>query len=306
MLGFLAPEPGLRLPLPAVYGLLAFAILSMGVNWPVMSTALETLSPWWMASIRLMIASVTMLAVVAMTGRLEPPPRRDLPIVVSVATFRMAAVFLLVFSGLEIVPPGRSSILVWTASLWTIPFAVVLLGERMNRLRWVGLAAGMAGILLVFDPTRLDWTEGRVILGHLLLIGAAISQAGVSVHVRRHRWVSSPFRLMPWQLLVAVVPVTAAALAVEGVPSIDWSVGLVANLGFQGIVVSGFAILAQMTVLLSHPAISTNLILMAVPVVGLLSSVAFVGEDLTVALVAGMLLVLGGVAAARRADSGGG
>jgi drug/metabolite transporter (DMT)-like permease len=108
---------------------------------------------------------------------------------------------------------------------------------------------------------------------------------------------------MPWQLLVACVPVTAVALAVDGLPAIDWSAGLIANLAFQGIVVSGFAILAQMTVLLSHPAISTNLILMAVPVVGLLSSVVFVGETLTAALVAGMLLVLGGVAAARLADS---
>jgi drug/metabolite transporter (DMT)-like permease len=303
VLSLLAPEPGRRLSLPAVYGLLAFAILAMGVNWPVMATALKAVSPWWMASIRLVAASITMFAIVAATGRLERPPRQDLPIVASVATFRLALVFLLVFSGLEIVPPGRSSILVWTASLWTIPFAVVVLGERMNRLRWIGLASGMAGILLVFDPTRLDWTEGRVILGHLLLLGAAISQAGVSVHVRRHRWASSPFRLMPWQLLVACVPVTAVALAVDGLPSIDWSAGLIANLAFQGIVVSGFAILAQMTVLLSHPAISTNLILMAVPVVGLLSSVVFVGETLTAALVAGMLLVLGGVAAARLADS---
>jgi drug/metabolite transporter (DMT)-like permease len=108
---------------------------------------------------------------------------------------------------------------------------------------------------------------------------------------------------MPWQLLVALVPVTAAALVVDGVPSIDWSAGLVANLAFQGVVVSGFAILAQMTVLLSHPAISTNLILMAVPVVGLLSSVLFVGEHLTLALVGGMILVLVGVSAARLADS---
>jgi drug/metabolite transporter (DMT)-like permease len=253
--------------------------------------------------LRLTIAAVTLLAVAAATGRLDRPHPRDYTIVLSVAVFRLAAVFLLVFLALEIVPPGRSSILVWTASLWTIPIAVAFLGERMSPLRWLGLAAGMAGILLVFEPTRLDWTDGRVILGHLMLLAAAVAQAGVSVHVRRHTWRSTPFRLMPWQLLVAAVPMVVIALIVEGVPDIDWSFGLAANLAFQGIVVSGFAIWAQLTVLRKHPAISTNLLLMAVPVVGLAASMITVDERLTVGLAGGMVLILLGVAAARVADA---
>jgi len=125
----------------------------------------------------------------------------------------------------------------------------------------------------------------------------------VSVHVKHHRWLSTPLGLLPWQLLVATLPILAIGLSIEGFPAIDWSPGLLANVAFQGVVVSGFAVWGQMTVLRSHPAISTNLALMTVPVVGLLSSVALVGESLSGSVVAGLMLVLLGVAVSRSADS---
>jgi len=288
----------------AVYVVLFLVVLALGVNWPVMSIALRSVSPLWMAAFRLVAATATVLVLTAATGRLEAPHRKDYPVVASVAVFGLALVFVLVFFALEIVPPGRSSILVWTAGLWTVPIAVAFVGEHMGRRRWLGLMTGIAGMLLVFEPARLDWADGRVVLGHLMLLGAALTHAGVAVHIRRHRWVSTPLRLLPWQLAAATLPMAALALAVEGLPSVAWTPGLAANLVFQGVVVSGFATWGQMTVLRSHTAIGTNLVLMLVPVVGLLSSVLVVGETLTVAVVAGLVLVVAGVATARVADSG--
>jgi drug/metabolite transporter (DMT)-like permease len=257
----------------------------------------------WLAASRLIAGAVTLLLLTSLTGRLSLPPRQDLSMVLSIAAIRLALVFVLVFFALEIVPPGRSSILVWTASLWTVPIAVTFIGEHMTRARWIGLTAGIIGILFVFEPTRLDWSDGRVIVGHAMLLGAAMAHASVSVHVRHHSWESTPLGLLPWQLLVAAAAVLVIALATDGIPTVDWSAGLVANLVFQGVVVSGFALWGQMTVLRSHPAISTNLALMLVPVVGLLSSVIVVDETLSLGVVAGLVLVLIGVVVSRVGDS---
>lgn len=294
-------SPG-RLQPHAVYPLLAFVILALGVNWPVMSIALRSMPPIWLAASRLVAAAATLFLLTSLTGRLALPPRQDLSMVLSVAAFRLAALFVLVFFALEIVPPGRSSILVWTASLWTVPIAVTFIGEQMSRARWIGLTVGIVGILLVFEPTRLDWSDGRVILGHAMLIGAAMAHASVSVHVRHHSWESTPLGLLPWQLLVASAAVVVIALVTDGIPTVEWSAGLVANLLFQGVVVSGFALWGQLTVLRSHPAISTNLALMLVPVVGLLSSVIVVDETLSAGVVAGLVLVLIGVVISRVGD----
>lgn len=292
-----------RLRSQAVYPLLIGVVIVLGLNWPLMSIGLRSISPIWLATFRLIGAAITLFALTISTRRLSRPPRQDYPIVLSVAVFRLALTFILVFSALEIVPPGRSSILAWTTSLWTVPIAVVFLGERMNRLRWLGLTAGIAGILFVFEPTRLDWTDSRVIIGHAMLLTAAVLNASVSVHVRHHSWASTPLSLLPWQMLTAAIPVLVIALATEGIPSINWTLGLAAIVVYQGTFASGFALWGQLTVLRTHPAISTNLALMAVPVIGLLSSAVIVDEPLSAAVVIGLGLVLAGVAASMLADS---
>ncbi len=153
-----------RLRPVAVYPLLAIVVVSFGVNWPVMATGLESISALWMSSFRLIGACATTALIALFTGRLARPARGDYPILLSVAV-RLALVFVFVFSALEIVPPGRSAILVWRASLWTVPLAVIFVGERMSSTRWAGVVIGIAGILFVFEPTRLDWGDGRVLLG---------------------------------------------------------------------------------------------------------------------------------------------
>ncbi|MGI9648339.1 MAG: DMT family transporter [Acidimicrobiia bacterium] len=277
------------------YFLLALVVLILGINWPLLATGLESISPLWLAVFRLTGGTLTVLLFAAATGRLVRPPRQDYPIIGSVAVFRLALVFILVFGALEFVPPGRSSILVWTTSLWTVPLAAFFVDEHMDRLRWLGLIIGLGGIVLVFEPTRLDWTDGRLLLGHLMLLSAAALLASVSVHVRHHTWASTPLALLPWQLMVAALPMLTIALLVEGIPAIDWTWQLAGIVAFQATMASGVALWGSLTALRTLPAITTNLTLMAIPVIGLISSAVLVGESLTAGVIGGLILVLGGV-----------
>ena len=271
-------------------------MIILGTNWPILATGLESISPLWLTVFRLAGGALTVGAFAIATGRLVRPPREDYPMVVSVAIFRQALVFILVFGALEIVPPGRSSILVWTTGLWTVPLAVTFAGEHMTRLRWWGLLVGISGIVLVFEPSHIDWTDTRFLVGHAMLLTAAVLTAAVSVHVRRHAWTSSPLALLPWQLLVGAIPMLIVALAVEGLPHIEWTLQLAGIVAYQAILASGIALWGQLTVLRTLPAISTNLSLMAIPVVGLASSAVLVDESLTAAVVVGLAFVVAGVA----------
>jgi len=276
--------------------LLAVVVVILGINWPLLATGLESISPLWLTVFRLSGGAITVLIFAAATGRLTRPPRQDYPMVASVAVFRLALVFILVFGALEFVPPGRSSILVWTTSLWTVPLAAIFVDEHMTRLRWWGLLIGLGGIVMVFEPTRLDWTDTRLLLGHVMLLSAAFLTASVSVHVRRHVWASSPLALLPWQLMVAALPMLTIALLVEGIPDIDWTSQLVGIVAFQATLASGVALWGQLTALRALSAISTNLTLMAIPVLGLVSSALLVDESLTAGVIGGLVLVLAGVA----------
>lgn len=289
-------QDGRRLTRPAIYLLLATVVLLLGLNWPIMATGIQSISPIWMGVFRVTGAAVVVITIGAVQGKMSVPPRRDLPMIVSLAVFRLAAVFVLVFTALQMVPPGRSSVVVWTTSLWTVPIAAIFLGERMSGRRWVGLALGVAGVIVLFEPWSFDWEEPGVALGHALLILAAITNAATSVHIRGHRWTITPLEAIPWQLLGAAIPLVILGLIVEGAPVIDWTPQLVWIVLYQGMLATGIAFWAQIVILRNFSAVSTNLTLMAVPVVGVASSAILLGEEVTTALAIGLILVIVGVA----------
>lgn len=295
---------GRSLTRPAVYALLVLVTLILGLNWPVMATGVASISPVWMGVFRVTGALLVIVPLTAWTGNLRMPPRSDLPIVASLGVFRLAAVFTLVFTGLELVPPGRSSVIVWTASLWTVPIAAVFLGERMVGRRWLGLALGISGVIVLFEPWGLAWDEPGVALGHALLILAAMLNAATSVHIRGHRWTITPLQAIPWQLATATIILTTIALVTDGIPQIDWTPQLAGIVAYQGMLATGVAFWAQITVLRNLEAVSANLTLMAVPFVGVVSSALLVGEVITATLIGGLALIIAGVTLNLLSDTG--
>ena len=108
--------------------LLGLVVLILGFNWPILATGLRSISPVWLSALRLLGALVIMVILTAATGDLHRPRRDDQPIIWSVGAGKLALNYLLVFTALQIIPPGRSSVLAWTSPLWTAPLAVAFLG----------------------------------------------------------------------------------------------------------------------------------------------------------------------------------
>ncbi|HEX7098810.1 MAG TPA: DMT family transporter [Acidimicrobiia bacterium] len=291
-----APAHNRRLTRAAVYTLLVIVVLILGLNWPIMSAGVSQIGPVWMGVFRVAGAMVVLMIIAAAGGRLRFPPRHDWPIVISLAVFRLSVVSLLVFTALEIVPPGRSSVVAWTTPLWTVPIAAVFLGDRMTPRRWVGLVLGVTGVVVLFEPWALDWSRGDVVLGHLLLVLAAITNASTAVHIRGHKWSITPLDALPWQLAGSTIILLAVALTMEGVPRIDWSLPLAGIVAYQGMLASGIALWAQIVVLRNIDPVSANLTMMGTPAVGVISSAIFVGEVISFELAAGLVLIVAGVA----------
>ena len=271
-------------------------VVSQGLNWPVMAVALETFPPLWLTALRFSVATAVFVVIVAVGSQVRRPTRADTPIVLSTALVRLLAVHVLTFIGLANVPPGRSSILVYSAALWTVPIASVVLGEKATRLRSIGLAIGILGIALLLEPWALDWSAREVIVGHALLLTAAFLMAGFTVHVRSHRFRLSPLMLMPWECALGALVAAALAFVLEGPLAVDWSAGAIANVFYQGAVATGLGIWALVVLSRAIPAISSNIGQMGVPCVGLISSIWVLSERATPSVVASLLLIGLGVA----------
>lgn len=280
---------------PAAYLLAAATVAVLGLNWPIMSKGVDLVPPLWLAAFRLGGAAIVIAISISVTEGIRLPDRADRWILVSVGLGRLALVTALVFSALSWVPPGRSSIVVYTASLWTAPLAVMFLHEHLTSHRVIGLVAGCGGIVLLLEPWALDWSDTRLLVGLGMLLTAAVTNAASTVHIRGHRWMVTPLQLMPWQLALGTIPIALLALLIEGAPHVRWTATTIAIVTYQVVLASAFGLWGLLTISRSLPAITTNLTLMGVPVVGLVSSVIVVDENVTALVVSSLLLILIGV-----------
>ena len=271
-------------------------VLAWGLVWPVNKVLLETFSPLWVVAARSAIATVALFGIALARGRLALPPRADVPVVLSIALLHMVGFGVLAAWGLHLVPTGRSVVLAYTTPLWVVPGAWLFLHERFTARRIVGVIIGLAGLVVLFNPTTFDWTSRGAVLGNGAILVAAFLWAASILHIRGHRWQSTPLDLVPWEMLLATAIIASLGVAMDGVPSVTWSGRLVALLLYAGI--PGTAVAYWATALASRnlPAVTTSLGLLATPVLSVVVATLWLGEPLTLALIAAIVLILGGVA----------
>ncbi len=282
--------------------LLGAVILFWGVNWPVMKYGLHYISPLAFAAMRLFMGAVLLAIVAATRNELRLPHRADWPLVWGVGLLQMAAFMGLVNVGLQYVPAGRSAILAYTTSLWVVPLAVLWLGERLTKLRLIGLVLGIGGVAVLFNPFAFDWHDPKTVLGNGLLLFAALLWAILIVQVRGHRWRGSPLSLAPWQMLVATLALVPFVLIFEDIGAIRWGASLGWVLLYNGPIATAFCFWAMISVTRALPAITTSLSTLCVPLVGYAAAALALGEAVTMSNGAGFALILGGLGFATVSD----
>jgi drug/metabolite transporter (DMT)-like permease len=276
--------------------LLATIAVAWGTSWPVIKAILQDLPPLWAVGLRSTIGTTILFAISAFRRNVVLPKRGDISVVLNIALLHMVAFTGLISIGLQFVPAGRSVVLGYTTPLWVTVGARVFLGETLTPSRTMGLIVGVSGLLFLFDPSTFDWSNRNAVIGNALVLAAAFCWAVSILHVRAHKWVSTPFELVPWQALLATCVLMLLALTFEGVPQIEWNARLLVLLLYGGAVGIALPYWAMQTVNRSLPAVTTALGLLAVPIVGVACSAIALGEPLNFALLAATVLIVGGIA----------
>ena len=101
------------------------------------------------------------------------------------------------YSALQITPLAEAITLNFTVSLWMIPVAILMLGERVGPRRWVATVVGFAGVLIVLQPGA-----ETVSVGGLLAISAALLFAISMALVRLLARSESPLAIVFYMNLI--------------------------------------------------------------------------------------------------------
>jgi drug/metabolite transporter (DMT)-like permease len=180
----------------------------------------------------------------------------------------------------------------WVAMLLWLAFRVT---PRRNEA--IGLVLGLTGILVLVNPTVIDWGVPLELAGTIALIVNGVLWAAVTIHIRRHTWRSTPLLLQPWMLLLATIPIVAAALIFEQGRDITWGLPLILALLYSGPLATAFANWASQSITRSLGPLASAMGFLATPVVGLAAGAIILQEPLGLIDLLGFGMVLAGIAA---------
>lgn len=277
-------------------GLFLFVVLAWSLNWVVMKLAVRDITPLWAVTVRTALAAAVLIPALHARGQLVRPPRADYPIVLVISLFHMVAFAALMTAGLTYASAGRTIVLGYTTPLWVAPAAWLFLKERMSARQVVGIAIGMAGLLLLIGPGAFDWTSRQAVPGSVLPILAAMCWSVSIVYTRGHRWTATPLQLMPWQCLLATAVLAVLAFVMEGPPPIRLGTPALLALAYNGVIGTALGFWAMTVVNRRVPAATAAMGVLATPAVGIGLAAVFLGEGLDPVLVLSALVILTGLA----------
>lgn len=201
----------------------------------LLDAGMKVLSPSYpplqVAAMRAMASLPLILLWIAITGSFRElrSVRFGFHLLRAILGIAMLAAFIY---GVRHVPLTEAYTIFFIAPLLITAFSVPLLGERVERPRWLAILGGLAGVLFVLRPTG----TGLVSLGGLAVLGAAVAYALSAVTVRILGRTDSTRSMVFW--LMAMVGAGAGVLALPQWRTIQpqhWSViAWIAVAGFVG------------------------------------------------------------------------
>ena len=281
--------------------LIAFACVYFfwGSTYSAIRIAGEHIAPPLVGAIRSLFSTIIICSICMLRGSSLRVPFRTAWRLALVGVLFMTVNNVLLIWGETKVASGLSSLIIAMIPIFVAVIETALPGgERLNLRGLGGTLLGALGTLVLLWPTlhRPGGTERRSLAGFLILIAAGLAFAVGSVMSRRFHFHIDSFVATAWQLGCAGVMNVILAVAGGTFRTAHYTTAgstAIVYLSTFGSVVG----LTAYTYLLQHvPVTKVATYAFVNPVVAVLIGIAFMGEHLVPAEIAGMLLILVSVA----------
>lgn len=285
-------------PRNAALPYVAFATLSLiwGASFLLIKIAVHDMSPTVLVLVRSASGAIALAVIMTATRRRlfsEDWMRRAVPFLI-MAVINALYPWAAIAWGEERISSGLASILNSTTTLWTaILILWVIPRERPSALNYVGVLVGIAGVVILVLPDLATHGITGSVLGILAVVSASVSYAVAALFQRTKLRGMSVYQQSFGQL--AMTSLLAIPIAAPGVPSVHlaWlSMGAVIALGVAG---SGVAYLLYYYTMNTLGPVRATGVTFVVPLTAIFWGVVILHESLTLPVVVGMAIILGGV-----------
>jgi drug/metabolite transporter (DMT)-like permease len=269
-----------------------------GSSFLWIKVSLDGFSPIQITAIRTLLGAAVLIVMCYASGQRLPRSKAMWGHLAVVAFFGNAVPFTLFALSERTIESSVAGVLNATTPLWATVIGIAIGTERNLRpVRVTGLLLGFAGTLLIFAP----WQSGGLASwGALLSLLAAVSYAisftyiGAKVSGRG----IAPTALSATQL-TAAVGLTWVTVPFAGLQPVHLSWQPIGAVILLGVFSTGFAFALNHRLIADEGATNATVTGYLLPVVSVLLGAVTLHEPITVRVIAGMVVVLVGVALTR-------
>jgi drug/metabolite transporter (DMT)-like permease len=278
-----------------------FAILTgiWGTTWAAIRVGLQGIPPFTGVALRFLIAGAALFAVsAALKVRYQGSPREWLIWLVN-GTLSFCVSYGVVYWSEQWVPSGLSSVLFATFPLFVAVIAHFLLpGERLGARSVGGVLVGFLGVAVIFSEDFALLGGSRVALASTVFLISPAASAVAAVVIKRWGGGIHPVSISAVPMAMSAFVMGGLALATERHAPLVFDVRSGGALTYLALFGSALTFSLYYWLMGHLRATRLSLIAYTTPVIAVLFGAAFMDETLTHRMMAGSVLVVGGVAMA--------
>jgi drug/metabolite transporter (DMT)-like permease len=257
---------------------LVLLTLIWGINWPIMKIGVTGFPPLTFRMLCLWLGTPVLgLALLAMKVpfRIERRHWRELLVL---AVFNMFIWHALIILAVQSLSSRRSAILGYTMPIFSAVLGALVFGDQLTKRTWGGVAAASLGVILLL------WHEVANLSGKpagvLLALTAASTWALGTQLLRRTTMPVPTLAISFWMTFMTAGVISVLAFVFEREQWLTPSSSNWSAIGFNALLVFGFAHAAWFYLARSLPPVASTLSVMLIPVLGVFSGALWLGEVL--------------------------
>jgi len=266
-----------------------------GLNWTAVKFMMSELPPYTIRAIAFPVAAVILAAISRAQKATLLPNRKELLPLIFTSGFLILGFNLLTSLGQSLTEASQAAIIAYTMPAMTAVLSAFYLKEQIGLRIIVAIFLGLSGLTVLAsrDLTALIANPA----GPIVMLFAALSWSIGNIALKARVWSLSPAALAAWFFAVATIPCWLLVWQVE------WRVSALTDLYWPStpiLLTMAFHIIGPMVicyqlwaVLLKRlPAAVASISVLTAPVVGVLSAVILLGEEMTWHKVIALVLIV--------------
>jgi drug/metabolite transporter (DMT)-like permease len=280
-----------------IAGLTAASI--WGGMYVVSKVVLDIVPPFMLVTMRLILGILVLWIIIARRGGTGFSRQQKIAAIgVGLVGYGVSLGFQ--FAGTRLSTASNGALVTSATPAFVLMFAAWILQEKITQRRFFALLISTLGVICVID-LRTAQLSSTMFLGNLYLLAAALTWALYSVLVRKFTHnldVLPATMLFFWGGLFVSMPAGFIELQTKGIGEITF--GVILGILYLGIVSTALAMFLWNKAFATLEAGLASLTFFAQPVVGATLGALLLGEQLSLAFLAGGILIAAGIWLAAR------